>query len=128
MRKLPAVPARKDALPQQTDRPFPEALDAIRIAAGLSWTGFTEAMNAHGKGWGRSYLNGLVLGTYQVPGTEAMLELAGAAAKVGGVKATYFKEVRQALAAEKASRLAAQVGLDEVLAALDKLERRRKRT
>lgn len=79
----------------------------------------TKILDATGSGLSRTYLSQVVTGQH-VP-TPARMELIAAALRVDP---TYFKEYRQYVAAQRAKLLTAEIGLDEVLAALDELEAR----
>lgn len=115
------VPLRHERSPD----PFRIALVELKESTGLGWADFARKVSAQGVGeWSSAYLNGLAIGRRAAPGGEALLTLIDALARAGGVKPAYFREYREHTAAQRAAELARVIGLDEVLAVLDELERR----
>lgn len=113
-----------------SDRPAPEALRALMEHHGLSYRGLsarTRDTDPQHKGFTAVYLNQIATGEYTIIKDSSLPTLELIARSVGE-DPTYFREVREHLAAQEARRLTREIGLDEVLAKLRELNApRRKR-
>jgi hypothetical protein len=111
-------------LPDQSRKPFAQALADLKAASGWGWRDFADQLNTYGGPWTFGYLNLLANGEKRVSPGEQLWALCHTAARATGIEATYFKEYREHLAAQRAAQKVSEVGLDAVLAALEKLGRR----
>lgn len=106
------------AEPDRSDKPFHVALQALMKRHDVSYRGLSELTHAVDKPLSHAYLNHLGTGREKKPTVENMEAIAQAL----GVDATYFREYREHLAAQRARALAARHGLDAVLAKLGELD------
>jgi hypothetical protein len=126
--RLAQMTARRRLLHAESDKDFRQAFADLFDALDMGWREFATEMSQYeptGRGWTAGYLNLLKNGRRKVSG-EPMYVLQRAAAKVAGIKPTYFREYREHLAAQRAAQLATEIGLDEVLAVLDELAKKRR--
>ena len=94
-------------------------LMAARKTSYRSLSDATKTLDASGKGLSPTYLSQVTTGIHTP--TPSRIELIASALRADP---RYFREYREHLAAQRAKLLASEIGLDEVLAALDELEAR----
>lgn len=103
----------------RSNKDFIPALRDLMATAELSQRQLVERTKDHRDGgYALGYLTTL-LGGRSKPAPETMRVFALAA----GVEPEYFKEYREHLAATRAAELATRIGLDEVLAALESVDK-----
>jgi hypothetical protein len=84
---------------------------------------FTAQADPDGRGYKHTYLNHLAAGPKHPQGLSPTVHNMEIIARALDEDPRVFREYREHLAAQEAARLAAKVGLDEVLAALKALDR-----
>ena len=103
-------------------KPFSGALADLMTKRDISYPRLSDAtktVDPNGKGLSHAYLHRLTHGAKPPPAVT--IALIAAALRVSP---EYFKEYRQHVVAQRAKLLADEIGLPEVLAALDALEAR----
>lgn len=100
-----------------SNKPFPEALRGLMESRSVSYRKLSELIAAGGGKLSHTYLQQLT-GKRSKPTTENMEQIAVAL----GVEPVFFREYREHVAARRAAVLAAQLGLDVVMAKLAELD------
>lgn len=108
-------------LPKRSPHAFPAAFEAAKAARGYSYRDLERITERLGRKLTGGYIHHLVSGLKR-PTVDNLETLARAL----DVDAEYFREMREHMAAERARELTRDIGLDEVLAALRRIERRGK--